>query len=242
MLAYILLGAIGVPVFAGFKGGIGSLLGPTGGYIIGFIFTAFIAGLAAEHFGRKLQILIPAMILGILICYAFGTAWFVIMKDGEVQQIGTPEEVFDDPVNVFVAGFIGMPQMNMFDGEIVKKGEGSYAVKVGKAEIPLSEEKQKNLAKNHIGSQKALIGCRPEHITLDKTPGAMIEGKVDVSEMMGSSVHLHINAEGKDCIIIVPTLNLNTAGLVADASVEFTFAPNAIHMFDPETEKNLECK
>ena len=166
----------------------------------------------------------------------------VIMKDGEVQQIGTPEEVFDDPVNVFVAGFIGMPQMNMFDGEIVKKGEGSYAVKVGKAEIPLSEEKQKNLAKNHIGSQKALIGCRPEHITLDKTPGAMIEGKVDVSEMMGSSVHLHINAEGKDCIIIVPTLNLNTAGLVADASVEFTFAPNAIHMFDPETEKNLECK
>ena len=242
VLAYILLGAIGVPVFAGFKGGIGSLLGPTGGYIIGFIFTAFIAGLAAEHFGRKLQILIPAMILGILICYAFGTAWFVIMKDGEVQQIGTPEEVFDDPVNVFVAGFIGMPQMNMFDGEIVKKGEGSYAVKVGKAEIPLSEEKQKNLAKNHIGSQKALIGCRPEHITLDKTPGAMIEGKVDVSEMMGSSVHLHINAEGKDCIIIVPTLNLNTAGLVADASVEFTFAPNAIHMFDPETEKNLECK
>ena len=88
VLAYILLGAIGVPVFAGFKGGIGSLLGPTGGYIIGFIFTAFIAGLAAEHFGRKLQILIPAMILGILICYAFGTAWFVIVYTRTKEAIG----------------------------------------------------------------------------------------------------------------------------------------------------------
>ena len=164
----------------------------------------------------------------------------VIMKDGEVQQIGTPQEVFNHPVNEFVAGFIGMPQMNMFDGEVVKTGEGTYAVKVGDATLELSEEKQRRLAENHVETQKALIGCRPEHITLDERPGAMIEGVVDVSEMMGSAVHLHINVDDKDCIIIVPTLDLDTGDLGSGASVRFTFAPNAIHMFDPETQKNLE--
>ena len=164
----------------------------------------------------------------------------VIMKDGEVQQIGTPQEVFNHPVNEFVAGFIGMPQMNMFDGEVVKTGEGTYAVKVGDATLELSEEKRRRLAENHVETQKALIGCRPEHITLDERPGAMIEGVVDVSEMMGSAVHLHINVDDKDCIIIVPTLDLDTGDLGSGASVRFTFAPNAIHMFDPETQKNLE--
>ena len=165
----------------------------------------------------------------------------VIMKDGEVQQIGTPQEVFNHPVNEFVAGFIGMPQMNMFDGEVVKTDEG-YQVKVGDAVLALSEDKQKRLAENGVGTQKALIGCRPEHITLEETEGAMIEGTVDVSEMMGSAVHLHINVDGKDCIIIVPTLDMDTGGLVSGAKVRFTFAPNAIHMFDPETQKNLEFK
>ena len=165
----------------------------------------------------------------------------VIMKDGEVQQIGTPQEVFNHPVNEFVAGFIGMPQMNMFDGEVLKTDEG-YKVKVGDAVLALSEEKQQRLAENNVGMQKALIGCRPEHITLEETPGAMIEGTVDVSEMMGSAVHLHINVDGKDCIIIVPTLDMDTGNLVSGATVRFTFAPNAIHMFDPETQKNLEFK
>ena len=164
----------------------------------------------------------------------------VIMKDGEVQQIGTPQEVFNSPVNTFVAGFIGMPQMNMFDGELVKNAAGRYAVRVGKAEIELSADKQERLAKNHAGTGRVIVGIRPEHITLDEKPGAMVEGTVDVSEMMGSSVHLHINAEGKDCIIIVPTLDLDTGNLGTGARVQFTFAPNAVHVFDPATEKNLE--
>ena len=164
----------------------------------------------------------------------------VIMKDGEVQQIGTPQEVFNHPLNVFVAGFIGTPQMNMFDGEVVKNADGSYAVRVGGATLELSEDKQKRLSGNNVSSQKALIGCRPEHITLNEKPGAMIEGVVDVSEMMGSAVHLHINVDSRDCIIIVPTLDLDTGNLGSGSRVRFTFAPNAIHMFDPESGKNLE--
>ncbi len=164
----------------------------------------------------------------------------VIMKDGEVQQIGTPQEVFNSPVNTFVAGFIGMPRMNMFGGELIKKN-GKYAVKIMDAEIVLSEDKQKNLAARNVGERPVVIGARPEHITLNNVEGSMLEGVVEVSEMMGSSVHLHLNAMGRDCIIIVPTLDLeDNSALASGANVKFTLAPNAIHVFDPENGKNLE--
>ncbi len=75
-LIYILLGAVGVPVFSGFKGGIGVILGATGGYIIGFIFTAAIVGLVSDK-TDKMWALIISMVLGIAVCYAFGTVWFI---------------------------------------------------------------------------------------------------------------------------------------------------------------------
>jgi biotin transport system substrate-specific component len=86
--AYILLGAVGAPVFSGFKGGFGALLGTTGGYIVGFLFTALIVGLAVEKFGRALPVLIVSMALGILVCYAFGTAWFMIVYAKTSGPIG----------------------------------------------------------------------------------------------------------------------------------------------------------
>lgn len=114
-------------------------------------------------------------------------------------------------------------------------------MRVDGAEITLSEDKQKNLADRNIKPQKVVVGARPEHITLDEKAGSMIEGVVDVTEMMGSSVHLHVNVNGKDCIIIAPRLELDEGGLAVGSTVRFTFAPNAVHVFDPETEKNLEC-
>ncbi|MBQ9532226.1 MAG: biotin transporter BioY [Eubacterium sp.] len=88
---YILLGAIGVPVFSGFKGGIGALFGATGGYIIGFIFTALIVGIVSDKTeGNFLKVLI-AMIVGVLICYVFGTAWFAVVyaKTSEPASLKT---------------------------------------------------------------------------------------------------------------------------------------------------------
>jgi len=163
----------------------------------------------------------------------------VIMKDGEVQQIGTPQEVFNKPVNTFVAGFIGMPQMNMFDGRLVKK-DGKYAVQVGDATIVVSEDKQERLKAHNASEQEVLVGVRPEHITLETTPGATLTGEVEVSEMMGSSVHLHLNTLGRDVIVIVPTLDLKDNSLGIGSKIEFTFAPNAVHIFDPASGKNLE--
>ena len=80
VLSFILLGAAGVPVFSGFRGGAGVLAGVTGGYIIGFILTALTVGLAADKKGKSLSVLIPAMAAGVMLCYAFGTAWFLIFR------------------------------------------------------------------------------------------------------------------------------------------------------------------
>ncbi len=85
---YLLLGAAGAPVFSGFKGGIGALLGTTGGYLLGFMFTALTVGLAVERFGRRLPVLIGSMALGILLCYAFGTAWFVFVYSRGSGPVG----------------------------------------------------------------------------------------------------------------------------------------------------------
>ena len=165
----------------------------------------------------------------------------VIMKDGIVQQVGTPQEVFDHPANLFVAGFIGMPQMNMFDAKLVEQS-GKYSVELDGVTIVLSEEKQAALAKNNVKSQDITLGIRPEHITLAEAGKDAITGKVDVSEMMGSAIHLHVNACGRDTIIIVQTMDLKGGeDLSIGSEISFTFGGNAVHVFNKETGENLEA-
>ena len=159
----------------------------------------------------------------------------VIMKDGFIQQIGTPQEVFDHPANLFVAGFIGTPQMNLFDAHLARK-DGKYTVTVGSVTVELSEEKQQRLAAKDVAEQDVVLGVRPDHIMLCADG---VKGKVDVSEMMGSSVHLHVTAEGKDVIVIVPT-NGAAAHFPAGSEVNMIFGGNVAHVFSKETEKNLE--
>lgn len=84
VLVYVLLGLVGAPVFAQFMGGVGVLFGPTGGYIIGFIFTALIVGFMTEKLGKKLWVEIVAMIAGLAVCYAFGTAWFMVETQTDI--------------------------------------------------------------------------------------------------------------------------------------------------------------
>ena len=159
----------------------------------------------------------------------------VIMKDGFVQQIGTPQEVFDHPANLFVAGFIGTPQMNFFDAKLVNAG-GKYAVELGGVSVTLSEDKQARLAANKVAEQEVTLGVRPEHMNIGS---GGIRGKVDVSELMGSSVHLHITAEGKDVIAIVPT-NGGMAVPQMGSELDISFAGNVAHVFSKEDDRNLE--
>lgn len=88
VVIYILLGAAGLPVFSGFSSGLGILLGTTGGYIIGFVFTALAVGLGIKRFGRKPPVLAFFMAIGVLLCYAFGTAWFVLVYTRTSGAIG----------------------------------------------------------------------------------------------------------------------------------------------------------
>ena len=159
----------------------------------------------------------------------------VIMKDGFIQQIGTPQEVFDHPANLFVAGFIGTPQMNLFDAKLVKNGE-KYAVAIGGVTVELSDEKQARLQANNVEPQDVTLGVRPDHLMLCADG---VKGTVDVSELMGSSVHLHITAEGKDVIVIVPT-NGAAANFPMGSEVNLIFGGNVAHVFSKETGKNLE--
>ena len=167
----------------------------------------------------------------------------VIMKDGEVQQVGTPQEVFEHPSNLFVAGFIGVPQMNFFDAELVRDGN-VYSVHVGDAIVVPSAEKQARLAAQDVASQSITLGIRPEHISLASGDAATLVGTVDVSEMMGSSVHVHLDSLGQDVIVIVPTTEIEGPyqdHFFAGAKVEYAFGGNVIHMFSKDEQgTNLE--
>ena len=163
----------------------------------------------------------------------------VIMKDGFIQQIGTPQEVFNHPYNLFVAGFIGSPQMNLFDSKLVKV-DGKYAVELGGITVTLSDDKQAKLAANNVEPQDIVLGVRPEHIVLEKG----IPGKVDVSELMGSSVHLHVTSMGRDVVMVVSTMNMTGAEVAAlsiGKGVNYNFPGHVCHVFSKETGINLEA-
>ena len=162
----------------------------------------------------------------------------VIMKDGVVQQVGTPQDVYEHPVNIFVAGFIGVPIMNFFEGELIKDGV-KYYVEVQGTRIELSAEKEAKMAARGVQAQKVTVGVRPEHIELSEVPGKMISAKIDVSEMMGSQINLHINVNGKEGIIIVDTMSTAGRTFQMGEEINFTFAPEVIHVFDSEG-RNLE--
>jgi multiple sugar transport system ATP-binding protein len=158
----------------------------------------------------------------------------VVMRDGFIQQIGTPQEVYDHPRNLFVSGFIGTPQMNYFDAKLIREN-GKYAVVSDGYKVVLAEEKQERLAAKNVEEQDVILGVRPDHIVLGE--GGIV-GKVDVSELMGPSCHLHMTVGDKDVIAIVPT-----EGKAVDymgKEVSLTFNGSVCHVFSKENEMNLE--
>ena len=159
----------------------------------------------------------------------------VIMRDGFIQQIGTPQEVFNHPANLFVAGFIGSPQMNFFENCALTRTADGYTVTVMGHSVPLSAEQNTKLAAVGVQDRSVTVGVRPVHILL----GDGIRAEVDVSELMGSELHLHLNAGGQDVVAVVPTANIDTGAYARHSALQFGFDPRLVHLFDPETENNL---
>ena len=166
----------------------------------------------------------------------------VIMKDGFIQQVGTPTEVFEHPVNLFVAGFIGAPQMNTFRTELVRE-KGKYYVTPLGSRIEVDGETGENLAAKAVDSRSVVLGVRPEHITLSQPGPNAIPCTIIVNEMMGSELHIHAETEdGAQLVVRVPTLGLcrqERAELVNGAKIHVSFPGEVMHLFDPETERNL---
>ncbi|MGI6004133.1 MAG: ABC transporter ATP-binding protein [Christensenellales bacterium] len=126
----------------------------------------------------------------------------VIMKDGFIQQIASPQDAFDHPANLFVAGFIGAPQMNFFDAALERRND-TYFVHLDKLVVELSKDKCARLVAQNVEGQKITVGVRPSHIVLDDGEDS-VKGQIHVSEMMGTEVNLHVDAGGTSVVIIIP--------------------------------------
>ncbi len=167
----------------------------------------------------------------------------VIMKDGFIMQVGTPEECFDMPQNLFVAEFIGAPKMNIIRTELGKDGSGYYVKPFG-VKIPVDGSKGEALKAKGAATGEILLGVRPEHIQMAHAgdPGA-IPVTLEVNEMMGSELHLHVFTEdGTRVIVRIPTIDLEPGErekLVAGYKMYITFQGKVMHFFNAETEKNL---
>jgi multiple sugar transport system ATP-binding protein len=168
----------------------------------------------------------------------------VIMSDGHIQQIGTPNEVFANPGNKFVAGFIGSPQMNFFQGKLLC-ADGQYRIKTAGIELTLTEAQHEKMKRSDLNPQPERdveIGVRPEHFRIKTAADPdVIKGISEIAEMMGSEVYIHIPTFGTDAVI-----KANLGDLPEDFNFEagasntiyFTFPPRRMQIFDPETGEN----
>lgn len=169
----------------------------------------------------------------------------VVMKDGYIQQVGTPQEIFDHPSNVFVAGFIGTPQMNFFDARLLKTAD-TYEIQLGGAIIALPEDIQAILRRKNAAASDIILGVRPENFTLAEFGAAnTVDAVVDVSEMMGSEIYMHMTACEKDCVVRIATVDLpqdHRNGYALGEKVGLTLNGALVQIFDRETQNNILFK
>ena len=161
----------------------------------------------------------------------------VVMKDGVIQQVDTPQNLYDSPCNVFVAGFIGTPQMNFINAKLEKKGEDVY-VTFGKNSLKLPAEKVDNPdLKPYIG-EEVIVGIRPECIHdeeryLTAMPESVIETYVEVTELMGAEIYLYLVTDEQTLTARVSSRSTARSGDTIKVAMEVS----RMHIFDKDTEK-----
>ena len=166
----------------------------------------------------------------------------VIMKDGFIQQIGTPYEVFNHPSNLVVAGFIGSPQMNFFDGELCKEGSQYYAMCQG-VRFDLPAEQSGALLERGQEPCEVTIGVRPEHILLGEAGPGVIQAEMDIYEMMGVDAHVHTRVGERDVLLKIAVADLPeelvNGSFQKKPAIGLKFKTEFMHMFSKDTEENL---
>lgn len=159
----------------------------------------------------------------------------VVLRDGIIQQIGTPKEVYDRPVNVFVGGFIGSPGMNFFKGTLTEN-----AVMIGKCKIEVPEEKMKNLRSKGYVNNEIIIGIRPEDFhysqtNLDSSNYTRVKVPIEVSELMGSEIYLYSHIDGQPFVARVDS----STNVHNQSEVELTLNMDKAHYFNAQTEESI---
>ncbi len=166
----------------------------------------------------------------------------VVMKDGLIQQVATPQNLYDLPVNVFVAGFIGTPQMNFIKSTLEKKGDDLYFT-FGENSLKLPEEKASNPAlKDYIGKE-IILGVRPECLHdearyLEAMPDSIITADVEVTELMGAEIYLYLNTSGADDEVqnLIARISPRSEARAGD-KVKIAVELGRVHVFDRDTER-----
>ncbi len=163
----------------------------------------------------------------------------VVMKDGIIQQVDTPANLYTKPCNMFVAGFIGSPQMNFIDAKLVKRDDGTYVEFSGES-IRLPDGKASNSALDSYIGKEVVLGIRPEDIHDDESfvasrPNDIVKADVEVTEMMGAETYLYLKIAGKP---FVARVNQRSTAKLGD-KIDVVFDTNKIHLFDKETELTI---
>jgi len=171
----------------------------------------------------------------------------VVMKDGFIQQVDSPTKLYSKPVNKFVAGFIGSPQMNFIDCKLLKKGDdwycqfGSEDTKTRrgiKYDIKIPADKNYKDIFNNYEDKEITLGIRPEDVhneNLDKYADGKITADIEVSELMGAETYLYMNCEGSNIIARVSSSCTDHAG----DTIDVAFDVSRIHLFDKDTEEAI---
>lgn len=161
----------------------------------------------------------------------------VVMKDGIVQQAASPKEVYDNPANIFVAGFIGSPQMNFVNAKIEGSSASDCQVVIDETRFKLPEGKAKIVADKGYLNKEVVLGIRPEHlheeqVFIEASQDSVVKAKVEVVEMMGSETYLYITLCGASGIARVDARFMAKSGEIVDLAID----KNRIKLFDKETE------
>ena len=162
----------------------------------------------------------------------------VVMKDGLIQQVGTPKDIYDNPNNIFVGGFIGTPPMNFLEGMV--DDDGYFVIgdhKVGVSKLKVTEKMMNILKENHFIEKPIIMGIRPEDLhdekeLFEKYAGAVAKLKVDVSELLGAETNIYAIMNGQSLVAKVGA----RVDLHMGDEIELAFNMEKAHFFDKDTE------
>ena len=156
----------------------------------------------------------------------------VVLKDREIQQVASPRELYDQPANVFVAGFIGMPQMNFFKGRLMTDVQRKVCVQFEGKLFPVDDETADRMDKKNLLGEEVVIGVRPEDMVLDPEG---VPSSVRVCEQLGSVTYLYLAYGKEDVAVRVPADSTVCRG----NPVRFSFRKDKMHLFDAYTKKRI---